>query len=148
MCFLSFSLSPLHCLYLTPKPQSLLSPSTLSSLNPVPSSLILATLFFSLPISVRVPSAGTTSRRCSLDHRGMAFWEQPSYARCITNEFRYLQQSVGAKSAPFHSLCFQCIINYLPGVFPFPHYQRTVAKDYPHSIVEQIKTLISPFFWV
>ncbi|MEQ2230865.1 Adhesion G protein-coupled receptor B3, partial [Ilyodon furcidens] len=36
----------------------------------------------------------TTSRRCSLDHRGMAFWEQPSYARCITNEFRYLQQSV------------------------------------------------------
>uniref|UniRef100_H3DGN6 Adhesion G protein-coupled receptor B3 n=1 Tax=Tetraodon nigroviridis TaxID=99883 RepID=H3DGN6_TETNG len=39
-------------------------------------------------------TAGTTSRRCSLDHRGMAFWEQPSYARCITNEFRYLQQSV------------------------------------------------------
>ncbi|KAM6916449.1 adhesion G protein-coupled receptor B3 [Xenentodon cancila] len=44
----------------------------------------------------RCPSnaTGTTSRRCSLDHRGMAFWEQPSYARCITNEFRYLQQSV------------------------------------------------------
>ncbi|XP_051936526.1 adhesion G protein-coupled receptor B3 isoform X10 [Hippocampus zosterae] len=43
----------------------------------------------------RCPSnaTGTTSRRCSLDHRGMAFWEQPSYARCITNEFRYLQQS-------------------------------------------------------
>ncbi|XP_053731128.1 adhesion G protein-coupled receptor B3 isoform X2 [Synchiropus splendidus] len=39
-------------------------------------------------------ATGTTSRRCSLDHRGMAFWEQPSYARCITNGFRYLQQSV------------------------------------------------------
>ncbi|KAI3362661.1 hypothetical protein L3Q82_001735 [Scortum barcoo] len=39
-------------------------------------------------------ATGTTSRRCSLDHRGMAFWEQPSYARCITNEFRYLQQSL------------------------------------------------------
>ncbi|KAM4591860.1 adhesion G protein-coupled receptor B3 isoform 6-T6 [Odontesthes bonariensis] len=39
-------------------------------------------------------ATGTTSRRCSLDHRGMAFWEQPSYARCITNDFRYLQQSV------------------------------------------------------
>ncbi|XP_061766373.1 adhesion G protein-coupled receptor B3 isoform X6 [Nerophis ophidion] len=39
-------------------------------------------------------ATGTTSRRCSLDHRGMAFWEPPSYARCITNEFRYLQQSV------------------------------------------------------
>nr|XP_040033640.1 adhesion G protein-coupled receptor B3 isoform X12 [Gasterosteus aculeatus aculeatus] len=38
-------------------------------------------------------ATGTTSRRCSLDHRGMAYWEQPSYARCITNEFRYLQQS-------------------------------------------------------
>nr|XP_057914071.1 adhesion G protein-coupled receptor B3 isoform X3 [Doryrhamphus excisus] len=39
-------------------------------------------------------ATGTTSRRCSLDHRGMAFWEPPSYAQCITNEFRYLQQSV------------------------------------------------------
>ncbi|XP_017164478.1 adhesion G protein-coupled receptor B3 isoform X9 [Poecilia reticulata] len=38
-------------------------------------------------------ATGTTSRRCSLDHRGMAFWEKPSYARCITNEFRYLQQT-------------------------------------------------------
>nr|XP_055025559.1 adhesion G protein-coupled receptor B3 isoform X4 [Misgurnus anguillicaudatus] len=39
-------------------------------------------------------ATGTTSRRCSLDHRGVAFWEQPSYARCIANEYRYLQQSV------------------------------------------------------
>uniref|UniRef100_A0A6Q2ZJT3 Adhesion G protein-coupled receptor B3 n=1 Tax=Esox lucius TaxID=8010 RepID=A0A6Q2ZJT3_ESOLU len=44
----------------------------------------------------RCPSnaTGTTSRRCSLDHRGVAYWEPPSYARCITNEYRYLQQSV------------------------------------------------------
>ncbi|XP_046699011.1 adhesion G protein-coupled receptor B3 isoform X3 [Silurus meridionalis] len=39
-------------------------------------------------------ATGTTSRRCSLDHRGVAYWEQPSYARCIQNEYRYLQQSV------------------------------------------------------
>ncbi|XP_018605065.1 adhesion G protein-coupled receptor B3 isoform X1 [Scleropages formosus] len=39
-------------------------------------------------------ATGTTSRRCSLDQRGVAFWEQPSYARCITNEYRFLQQSV------------------------------------------------------
>ncbi|XP_062864238.1 adhesion G protein-coupled receptor B3 [Trichomycterus rosablanca] len=39
-------------------------------------------------------ATGTTSRRCSLDHRGIAYWEQPSYARCIQNEYRYLQQSV------------------------------------------------------
>ncbi|TRZ01468.1 hypothetical protein DNTS_003936 [Danionella cerebrum] len=38
-------------------------------------------------------ATGTTSRRCSLDHRGVAYWEQPSYARCIANEYRYLQQS-------------------------------------------------------
>uniref|UniRef100_A0AAY4BJU8 Adhesion G protein-coupled receptor B3 n=1 Tax=Denticeps clupeoides TaxID=299321 RepID=A0AAY4BJU8_9TELE len=39
-------------------------------------------------------ATGTTSRRCSLDHRGVAYWEQPSYARCIAHEYRYLQQSV------------------------------------------------------
>ncbi|XP_076876939.1 LOW QUALITY PROTEIN: adhesion G protein-coupled receptor B3 [Brachyhypopomus gauderio] len=39
-------------------------------------------------------ATGTTSRRCSLDHRGVAYWERPSYARCIANEYRYLQQSV------------------------------------------------------
>uniref|UniRef100_A0A8K9Y664 Adhesion G protein-coupled receptor B3 n=1 Tax=Oncorhynchus mykiss TaxID=8022 RepID=A0A8K9Y664_ONCMY len=39
-------------------------------------------------------ATGTTSRRCSLDHRGVAYWEPPSYARCITNEYRYLQQSI------------------------------------------------------
>lgn len=50
--------------------------------------------------------AGTTSRRCSLDHRGVAYWEQPSYARCIANEYRYLQQSVGAKSASCALLLF------------------------------------------
>ncbi|XP_036402923.1 adhesion G protein-coupled receptor B3 isoform X1 [Megalops cyprinoides] len=39
-------------------------------------------------------ATGTTSRRCSLDQRGVAMWEQPSYARCITNEYRSLQQSM------------------------------------------------------
>ncbi|KAJ8359971.1 hypothetical protein SKAU_G00164960 [Synaphobranchus kaupii] len=39
-------------------------------------------------------ATGTTSRRCSLDRRGVAMWDRPSYARCITNEYRYLQQSM------------------------------------------------------
>ncbi|XP_051775086.1 adhesion G protein-coupled receptor B3 isoform X2 [Erpetoichthys calabaricus] len=39
-------------------------------------------------------ATGNTSRRCSLDIHGLAYWEQPSYARCITNEFRYLQHSI------------------------------------------------------
>lgn len=127
---LSFT-SPLvlipHTLPLPPPLRSLrLHPHLPShpSLAPTPTPL-------SKSVAVSFPSTGTTSRRCSLDHRGMAFWEQPSYARCITNEFRYLQQSVGAKSAPSHSLCFQCIINYLPCVFPHhpPHSHHTVAKD-------------------
>ncbi|XP_041921745.1 adhesion G protein-coupled receptor B3 isoform X3 [Alosa sapidissima] len=41
-----------------------------------------------------IKSVCTTSRRCALDQHGVAYWEQPSYARCIANEYRYLQQSV------------------------------------------------------
>ncbi|XP_072414232.1 adhesion G protein-coupled receptor B3 isoform X7 [Chiloscyllium punctatum] len=39
-------------------------------------------------------ATGTTSRRCSLDRNGIAYWEPPSFARCISNEYRYLQHSV------------------------------------------------------
>lgn len=109
---LSFGLNPTHT---TPHP-TLRTPTSSSPVSSLPRSSLL-----SKSVALSFPSTGTTSRRCSLDHRGMAFWEQPSYARCITNEFRYLQQSVGAKSAPSHSLCFQCIINYLPNVSTHTH---------------------------
>ncbi|XP_072354455.1 adhesion G protein-coupled receptor B3 isoform X1 [Scyliorhinus torazame] len=39
-------------------------------------------------------ATGTTSRRCSLDRNGIAYWEAPSFARCISNEYRYLQHTV------------------------------------------------------
>lgn len=39
-------------------------------------------------------ATGTTSRRCSLGLHGAAFWEQPSFARCIANEYRHLQHSI------------------------------------------------------
>eukprot|EP00062_Callorhinchus_milii_P018434 gi/632971913/ref/XP_007902402.1/ PREDICTED: brain-specific angiogenesis inhibitor 3-like [Callorhinchus milii] len=39
-------------------------------------------------------ATGTTSRRCSLDYNGVAHWDPPSFARCISNEYRYLQHSV------------------------------------------------------
>uniref|UniRef100_A0A8C4PHD1 Adhesion G protein-coupled receptor B3 n=1 Tax=Equus asinus asinus TaxID=83772 RepID=A0A8C4PHD1_EQUAS len=39
-------------------------------------------------------ATGTTSRRCSLSLHGVAFWEQPSFARCISNEYRHLQLSI------------------------------------------------------
>lgn len=110
-CRLSFGLNPIN----PPPPPSPLSMSATPSPSLFPSLLLLSNF-----VPIFFPSTGTTSRRCSLDRRGMAFWEPPSYARCITNEFRYLQQSVGAKSAPSNCLCFQCIINYLSSVFPIP----------------------------
>ncbi|KAI4565563.1 hypothetical protein MJT46_008938 [Ovis ammon polii x Ovis aries] len=39
-------------------------------------------------------ATGTASRRCSLSLHGVAFWEQPSFARCISNEYRHLQHSI------------------------------------------------------
>lgn len=130
--------APLPSAFLFPYPLDLI-PSTPTSffyvLCRLISALIPPSQFSSPNLSLSPsPLAGTTSRRCSLDHRGMAFWEQPSYARCITNEFRYLQQSVGAKSASSHSLCIQCIINYLPSVFSNPRLSTPtlitpVAKD-------------------
>lgn len=75
---------------------------TRTSINPFSVSLSVSVSLFSLSSFF----AGTTSRRCSLDHRGVAYWEQPSYARCIANEYRYLQQSVGAKSASCALLLF------------------------------------------
>uniref|UniRef100_A0ACB8GD52 Adhesion G protein-coupled receptor B3 n=1 Tax=Sphaerodactylus townsendi TaxID=933632 RepID=A0ACB8GD52_9SAUR len=53
-------------------------------------------------------ATGTTSRRCSLSLHGVAFWEQPSFARCISNEYRHLQHSVGAKPALVLALFIPC----------------------------------------
>ncbi|XP_073425497.1 adhesion G protein-coupled receptor B3 isoform X5 [Dendrobates tinctorius] len=39
-------------------------------------------------------ATGTTSRRCALNLHGVAFWEQPSFARCISAEYRHLQLSI------------------------------------------------------
>ncbi|XP_034455586.1 adhesion G protein-coupled receptor B2 isoform X8 [Hippoglossus hippoglossus] len=35
-------------------------------------------------------STGSASRRCMLDINGVAFWGPPSFARCVSLEFRYL----------------------------------------------------------
>ncbi|KAK3551052.1 hypothetical protein QTP70_011499 [Hemibagrus guttatus] len=34
---------------------------------------------------------GTIFRRCSLDEEGIAYWEIPSYMKCISNDYRSLQ---------------------------------------------------------
>ncbi|KAM8882891.1 adhesion G protein-coupled receptor B2 isoform 21-T21 [Synchiropus picturatus] len=39
-------------------------------------------------------ATGTASRRCMLDNNGVAFWGPPSFARCISLEYRYLHLSL------------------------------------------------------
>ncbi|XP_026769612.1 adhesion G protein-coupled receptor B1 isoform X9 [Pangasianodon hypophthalmus] len=43
--------------------------------------------------AVRCPpnAAGTIFRRCSLDEEGIAYWENPSYMKCISNDYRSIQ---------------------------------------------------------
>lgn len=49
------------------------------------------TLTHDLSTSVFV---GSASRRCMLDNNGVAFWGPPSFARCVSLEYRYLHLSV------------------------------------------------------
>ncbi|XP_077599028.1 brain-specific angiogenesis inhibitor 2 isoform X25 [Stigmatopora nigra] len=39
-------------------------------------------------------ATGSASRRCMLDNNGVAFWGPPSFARCISVEYRYLHISL------------------------------------------------------
>ncbi|KAJ7991572.1 hypothetical protein DPEC_G00285260 [Dallia pectoralis] len=39
-------------------------------------------------------ATGSASRRCMLDANGVAFWGPPSFARCVSMEFRYLHLSL------------------------------------------------------
>uniref|UniRef100_F7FFV7 Adhesion G protein-coupled receptor B2 n=1 Tax=Ornithorhynchus anatinus TaxID=9258 RepID=F7FFV7_ORNAN len=44
-------------------------------------------------------ATGSASRRCLLNAQGVAYWGLPSFARCISHEYRYLHLSVGAHRA-------------------------------------------------
>lgn len=46
------------------------------------------------PIPLSSPPAGSASRRCLLSAQGVAYWGLPSFARCISHEYRYLYLSV------------------------------------------------------
>nr|XP_034974876.1 adhesion G protein-coupled receptor B2 [Zootoca vivipara] len=39
-------------------------------------------------------ATGSASRRCLLNSQGVAFWGTPSFARCISHEYRYLHLSL------------------------------------------------------
>lgn len=47
---------------------------------------------------------GSASRRCMLDNNGVAFWGPPSFARCVSLEYRYLHLSVSSR----HYQCMLC----------------------------------------
>lgn len=48
------------------------------------------------PNPLSCPPAGSASRRCLLSAQGVAYWGLPSFARCISHEYRYLYLSVSA----------------------------------------------------
>lgn len=48
---------------------------------------------------------GSASRRCMLDNNGVAFWGPPSFARCVSLEYRYLHLSVSSLRVPRLLLC-------------------------------------------
>lgn len=47
---------------------------------------------------------GSASRRCMLDNNGVAFWGPPSFARCVSSEYRHLHLSVSSR----HYRCVLC----------------------------------------
>lgn len=49
--------------------------------------------------------AGSASRRCMLDNNGVAFWGPPSFARCVSLEYRYLHLSVSSLRTARFLLC-------------------------------------------
>ena len=91
--FLSLSLSPLS------PPSPSLPPSFPPSFPPSP------------PLSLHPSFPGSASRRCLLDTTGVAYWGPPSFARCVSLEFRYLHLSV----SPFQNLLLLLLLFSLPG---------------------------------
>ncbi|XP_071432921.1 adhesion G protein-coupled receptor B2 isoform X3 [Pithys albifrons albifrons] len=49
-------------------------------------------------------ATGTASRRCLLSPLGVAYWGVPSFARCISHEYRYLHLSLREHLAKGHRL--------------------------------------------
>ncbi|MGH0176326.1 UNVERIFIED_CONTAM: hypothetical protein FKN15_013067 [Acipenser sinensis] len=51
-------------------------------------------------------ATGSASRRCLLDTNGVAYWGPPSFARCISHEYRYLHLSGACRVSPApHEMC-------------------------------------------
>lgn len=51
------------------------------------------------PALTRCPPPGLVLRRCELDEDGIAYWEPPTYIRCVSIDYRNIQMMVGAGPA-------------------------------------------------
>lgn len=47
---------------------------------------------------------GLILRRCTLDEEGIAYWENPTYMKCISNDYRSIQTLVSIKKFFFYTL--------------------------------------------
>ena len=47
---------------------------------------------------------GLILRRCTLDEEGIAYWENPTYMKCISNDYRSIQTLVSIKTFFFYTL--------------------------------------------
>uniref|UniRef100_A0A8C2JWG2 Adhesion G protein-coupled receptor B1a n=1 Tax=Cyprinus carpio TaxID=7962 RepID=A0A8C2JWG2_CYPCA len=43
------------------------------------------------PVTTHFCDAGLILRRCSLDDEGIAYWENPTYMKCVSNDYRSIQ---------------------------------------------------------
>lgn len=50
------------------------------------------------------PHTGLILRRCTLDEEGIAYWENPTYMKCISNDYRSIQTLVSLNNSFLHQL--------------------------------------------
>ncbi|XP_073884207.1 adhesion G protein-coupled receptor B2 isoform X20 [Macaca fascicularis] len=77
-------------------------------------------------------ASGSASRRCLLSAQGVAYWGLPSFARCISHEYRYLYLSVSPGS-----------VHLLRVVEDFIHLVGDALKAFQSSLIVTENLVIS-----
>lgn len=69
------------------------------------------------------PHTGLILRRCTLDEEGIAYWENPTYMKCISNDYRSIQTLVSIEKENNHmktvivAFFKMCLSGYKGGKF-------------------------------
>lgn len=66
---------------------------------------VTSTQIYRLKKLLSVLSAGLILRRCALDEEGIAYWENPTYMKCISNDYRSIQTLVRHSSVALKTQC-------------------------------------------